>query len=160
MPVRIGKQHKGAIIAVQDTDGCLARHGGRKSKEAGSVRSVRVLLVDDFQPFRALLRSILGKRPELVVVGEASNGLQATQKARKLRPDLILLDIVMPRLGGIDAAKRIREIAPHSAILFVSIEEDPDFVQAAMDAGARGYIPKRDVQSKLLPAIDALHLND
>lgn len=116
--------------------------------------------MDDFEPWRTYLRSVLVKRPELEVAGEAADGLQAIQKARELQPDLILLDIIMPRLGGIEAAQRIRQIAPHSAILFVSIEEGADFVQAAMDAGARGYIPKREVESKLLAAIDALHLND
>lgn len=124
------------------------------------MRPIRVLLVDDFEPWRTCLRSLLGRRPELEVVDESADGVQAIEKARELQPDLILLDIVMPRLGGIDAAQRIREIAPRSAILFVSIEEDAEFVQAAMDAGARGYIPKRDVRSKLLAAIDALHLSD
>lgn len=132
---------------------------GRRSKSERNVRPLRVLLVDDFEPWRTYLRSLLGTRPQLEVVGEAGDGVQAIEKAQELQPDLILLDIVMPRLGGIDAARRIREISPHSAMLFVSIEEGADFVQAAMDAGARGYVPKKDVQSKLLAAIDALHLS-
>lgn len=148
-----------AIIAEENPGGCLGRDGKHRREKVRN-RPIRVLLVDDFEPWRTYLRSVLVKRPELEVAGEAADGLQAIQKARELQPDLILLDIIMPRLGGIEAAQRIRQIAPHSAILFVSIEEGADFVQAAIDAGARGYIPKREVESKLLAAIDALHLND
>ena len=104
------------------------------------------------------MRSLLEERPELEVVGEAVDGVEAVEKAHDLQPDLILLDVAMPKLNGIEAAKRIREIAPRSAILFVSIEQSSDFVEAAMSAGACGYILKSDVPSKLLPTIRALHL--
>jgi len=91
-------------------------------------------------------------------VGEAIDGLDAVEKAQELQPDLILLDISMPRLNGIEAAERIRAVSPQSKILFVSAERSAYFAEAAITAGAQGYIPKADVKSKLLPAVDALRL--
>ena len=118
----------------------------------------RILLVDDSEPWRIALRSLLHERPGLRVVGEAVDGLEAVEKAQELQPDLVLLDIGMPRMNGVEAAKRIREVAPQSKMLFVSIEQSADFVEAALSTGAQGYIPKADVGSKLLPAIDDLRL--
>jgi DNA-binding NarL/FixJ family response regulator len=115
-------------------------------------------LADDFEPWRVLLRSLLQQRPELKVVGEAADGLEAVEKAQKLQPDVILLDISMPRLNGIEAAKRIRAVAPKSKILFVSVERSADFAEAAIAAGAQGYISKANVEAELLPALDALRL--
>jgi DNA-binding NarL/FixJ family response regulator len=119
---------------------------------------IRILLADDFEPWRNYLRSLLQRRPELKVVGEAIDGLDAVEKAQELQPDLILLDIIMPRLNGIEAAERIRAVAPQSKILFVSVERSADFAEAAIAAGAQGYIPKAEVESKLLAAVDALRL--
>jgi DNA-binding NarL/FixJ family response regulator len=115
-------------------------------------------LADDFEPWRVYLRSLLQRRSELKVVGEAIDGLDAVEKAQELQPDVVLLDISMPRLNGLEAAERIRAIAPLSRILFVSVERSADFAEAAIAAGAKGYIPKADVESKLLPALDALRL--
>jgi DNA-binding NarL/FixJ family response regulator len=122
------------------------------------VRCFRILLVDDFEPWRIYLRSLLQERPGLKVVGEAVDGLEAVAKAQELQPDLVLLDISVPRMNGIEAAKRIREVAPQSKILFVSIELSADLEEAALSTGAQGYIPKVEVGSKLLPAIDDLFL--
>jgi len=118
----------------------------------------RILLVDDSEPWRIYLRSLLHERPELKVVGEAVDGLEAVEKAQELQPDLVLLDIGIPRMNGIEAAKRIREVSPQSKMLFVSIERSADFVEAALSTGGQGYIPKADAGSKLLPAIDELFL--
>lgn len=117
---------------------------------------IRILLADDFEPWRIYLRSLLQRRSELNVVGEAIDGLDAVEKAQALQPDVILLDFSMPRLNGLEAAKRIRVAAPQSKVLFVSLGRDDDLVEAAIKAGAVGYIPKADVESKLLPLLDAL----
>jgi DNA-binding NarL/FixJ family response regulator len=116
----------------------------------------RILVVDDFAPWRSYLRSILGECRQVNVVGEAADGLEAVQKVDELRPDLILMDIALPGLNGIEAAKRIRGNAPNSKILFLSVEASQDFVEAALAAGGCGYIVKTEVRSKLLPAIHRL----
>jgi DNA-binding NarL/FixJ family response regulator len=120
------------------------------------VSSVRVLVVDDYEPFRRFVCSTLGKRLELQIVAEVSDGLQAIQKAEQLRPDLIVLDIGLPSLNGIDAARRIRKVSPESKILFVSQESSNDVVQEALSSGALGYMVKTHARSELLPAVEAV----
>jgi len=117
---------------------------------------VRVLAVDDFESFRRFAASQLGKRPELRIVGEASDGSEAVQKAEELQPDLILLDIGLPKLNGIEAARRIRKCSPASKILFLSQDSSIETVQAALETGAVGYIVKSDGGRELLPAVDAI----
>jgi len=118
--------------------------------------SSHILVVEDFEPFRRLVCSTLGKRPELQVIGEASDGLEAVQKTEELRPDLILLDIGLPTLNGIEAARRIRKLAPESKILFVSQESSADVVQEALSLGAAGYVLKAQDGTGLLAAVDAV----
>jgi|HubBroStandDraft_1064217.scaffolds.fasta_scaffold36407_3 DNA-binding NarL/FixJ family response regulator len=120
------------------------------------VSAVRVLVVDDYEPFRRFVCSTLGKRPELQIVAEVSDGLQAIQKAEQLRPDLIVLDIGLPSLNGIGAARRIRKVSPDSKILFVSQESSNDVVQEALSSGARGYMVKTHARSELLLAVEAV----
>ena len=120
------------------------------------MSSVRVLVVDDFEPFRRFVRSTLTQRPNLQVIGEASDGLEAVQKTEALKPDLILLDIGLPRLNGIEAGRRIRQLSPKSKIVFVSQESAPDIVQEALDSGASGYVWKTRSTTDLLAAIDAV----
>jgi DNA-binding NarL/FixJ family response regulator len=117
---------------------------------------VRVLVVDDYEPFRHFVLATLQTRPELQVVGEASNGLEAVQKAEELQPHLILLDIGLPALNGIDAAHRISALLPDTVILFVSQNNDADVVAAALSNGAKGYVLKLDANRELLPAVDAV----
>jgi len=118
--------------------------------------SIRVLVVDDFEPFRRVVCSTLRNGLELQNVVEASDGLEAVELARALQPDLVLLDIGLPKLNGIDAARRIRELAPKSKILFVSQESSVDVVQQAFSVGASGYVVKVDVGSELPTAVKAV----
>jgi DNA-binding NarL/FixJ family response regulator len=117
---------------------------------------IRILVVDDFEPWRRFVLSVLKKRPELQVIFEASDGLEAVQKAEELRPDLILLDIGLPRLNGIEATRRIRKVAPDSKILFVSQESSAELAQEALRLGAWGYVIKAHAGRELLPAIEAV----
>jgi DNA-binding NarL/FixJ family response regulator len=118
--------------------------------------SVRVLVVDDYEPFRRFVCSTLRTRPELQVIGEASDGLEAVQKAEELQPDLIVLDIGLPTLNGIEAARRIRKLCPESKILFISQESSADVVQEALSLGALGYVVKAHAGSDLLTAVEAV----
>jgi DNA-binding NarL/FixJ family response regulator len=119
---------------------------------------VRVLVVEDFKPFRRLICSMLTKMPELQIVGEASDGLEAVQKARELRPDLILLDIGLPTLDGIEAARRIRALSAESKLIFVSQQSNPEVVQEAVNLGALGYVVKTRIARDLLPSVEAVIL--
>ena len=106
--------------------------------------SVKVLVVEDSEPFRKFIRSTLGKRPELQIVGEVSDGLEAVHKAEELQPDLIVLDIGLPSLNGIEAARRIRKLSTKSKILFLSQESSADVVQEALEHG-RGRLCRQVV---------------
>jgi two-component system nitrate/nitrite response regulator NarL len=114
------------------------------------------LVVDDYKPFRQFVCLRLESRPDLQVIGEASDGLEAVEKAQALKPDLILLDIGLPSLNGIDAAHRISLLIPTATILFVSQISDADVVEGALSNGAKGYVWKQDAAIDLLPAVDAV----
>ena len=118
--------------------------------------TIRILLVDDYERWRRWVCSTLQKRSEFQLVGEASDGLDAVQKAQQLQPDLILLDIGLPMLNGIEAARRIREVSCTSKILFVSENRSPEVAQKALSDGAGGYVIKSDAASELLPAVKAI----
>ena len=117
---------------------------------------MHVLVVDDFAPFRRVICSTLAQQPHLRIVGEAADGLEAVQKAQELQPDLILLDIGLPKLNGIVAAGRIRRLVPTAKIIFVSQNSDVEIVQAAFSDGANGYILKAQVGRELVPAVKAV----
>jgi len=114
---------------------------------AGTGKSVRVLLVDAYRPWQEFVSTTLRNVPELEIVGKASDGLEAVQQAQQLQPDLILLDIGLPTLNGIAAARRIREVSPASKILFV---------EEALSTRAGGYVVKSDAAGELLPAVKAV----
>ena len=120
------------------------------------ISSSRVLVVEDSEPFLKFICSALGKRPELQIVGEVTDGLQAVQKAEELQPDLVVLDIGLPSLNGIEVARRVRKVSPKSKILFVSQESCADVVQEALGTGAHGYIVKTDAGRELLKAVDSV----
>jgi DNA-binding NarL/FixJ family response regulator len=117
---------------------------------------IRVLIVDDYEDWRRKVRQLLQERPELQVICEVSDGLEAIQEAWELKLDLIMLDIGLPKLNGIEAARQIRQLSPSSKIIFLSQHNSVDVVQVALSAGAQGYVYKTDVQSDLLPAIEAV----
>jgi DNA-binding NarL/FixJ family response regulator len=120
------------------------------------VSVVRVLVVDDFEGFRDAISSMLSKSPNLQVVGEASDGLEAVHKAEKLQPDVILLDLGLPSINGLEAARRIHRLSPKSKIIFASLESSTEIVQEALRSGAHGYVIKTEMASQLLPAIEAV----
>jgi CheY-like chemotaxis protein len=120
------------------------------------VSVVRVLVVDDFAGFRDAICSMLRNRPDMLVVGEASDGLEAVRKAEDLQPDLIVLDLSMPKLNGLEATRRIRTLSPKSKIIIASLESSADFVQEALRSGAAGYVIKAELFNQLPPAIDAV----
>lgn len=121
-----------------------------------ATSSIRVLVVDDYEPFRRFACSILERSPSLQIIGEASDGLEAVQKAEQLQPDLVILDIGLPTLNGIEAARRIRKLCPGSRILFVSQESSADVMQAALSTGALGYVIKAHAGSELGAAVQAV----
>ena len=120
------------------------------------VSKVRVLVVDDFEAWRRFVCSTLQKNPELQVIGEASDGLEAVHRAKELQPDLIVLDLGLPKLNGIEAARQIRKLSPESKILFLTQESSADVVRAALDSGAQGYVLKARAGIDLLPAVKAV----
>jgi DNA-binding NarL/FixJ family response regulator len=113
-------------------------------------------VVDDYEPFRRFVRSRLSKRPDFEIVGEVSDGLEAVQKAQELNPDLILLDIGLPTLNGIEAARQMSKLAPESKIIFLTQENDSDVMQAALSNGAKGYVLKSDAERELEQALEAV----
>jgi DNA-binding NarL/FixJ family response regulator len=117
---------------------------------------MRILIADDYEGWRQQARSLLQAGPQWQVIAEASDGSETVQKAEELKPDLIVLDIGLPNLNGIEAARRIRELSPDSKIIFLSLYNSPDLVQAALSTGALAYVHKADAQSELLPAVDAV----
>jgi DNA-binding NarL/FixJ family response regulator len=121
---------------------------------------VRTLVVDDFASFRRRVCWVLEENPQVRVVCEAVDGLEAVQKAVEFQPDLILLDSDLPRLSGIEAARQIRKAAPRSKIIFLSQESEPDIVQDAFSLGARGYVIKADAARELLTAVKLVILGN
>lgn len=116
----------------------------------------RILIVDDFTPFLRVVRLILQIRDDLRIVGEASEGLEAVQKAKMLQPDLVLLDIDLPTINGIEVARRLREHAHRARVLFLSVETSSAVVTEALNIPVAGYISKLNIGTELLPAIEAV----
>jgi DNA-binding NarL/FixJ family response regulator len=129
-----------------------------QSKDDLREVSVRILLVDDFEPFLRFTALTLRKEPGFRIVGEALDGQEAVQKAKELKPDLVVLDIDLPKLNGIEAARQIRSVSPDSRILFLTGDDDPQIAQVALDTGARGYVVKLNAAAELLPAVKAVLL--
>jgi DNA-binding NarL/FixJ family response regulator len=117
---------------------------------------VRVLVVDDYAPFRQFVCSMLKGKAGLEVVGEAAHGLEAIRKAEELRPDLVILDLALPGLNGIQVARRLRQLFCECKIVVVTQESSAEVVQETLRVGALGYVLKVHAGSELLLAIDAV----
>lgn len=115
----------------------------------------RILLVDDFQRIRSGVRSLLSSE-SLEICGEAENGREAIERVRELHPDLVLLDIIMPVMNGIEAAQHIHQIAPSTKIVFFTIEDTPEAAAVARLLGADGLVPKSAAGSELIPTLRRL----
>jgi two-component system, NarL family, response regulator NreC len=120
------------------------------------MNNVRVLLADDHRLIRAGLRLLLEQQPEFTVVGEAGDGKQAVALAETLRPDAVVLDIGMPLLNGIEAARQIREALPETQVVMLSMHSDEGYVLRALKAGARAYLLKDSAEADLPRAIHAV----
>jgi len=122
------------------------------------VSIVRVLIVDDFDPWRVFVIQQLSQQPHMRVIECASDGLEGVQRAEELQPDLILLDVRIPKLNGIEVARKVRKLAPKARILFLSSNADPDVVRAAFCAGGGGYVLKADAGGGLSAGMEAVLL--
>jgi DNA-binding NarL/FixJ family response regulator len=119
-------------------------------------RPIRVFLVDDFSPFRDFLRTALEQMPDFEIVGEASDGIEAVRKIRELNPDLILLDVGLPNLSGIEVARQIQNFSAFSIILFVSQICDWDIIEHAFLNGGNGYLVKSDSATEFVTAVESV----
>ena len=129
---------------------------------AGGFRQlglVRILIVDDFEQWRRSIGSILAEDADLEVVGESADGMDAVQKSEKLQPDLVLLDIQLPKMNGLDAARQIRRVSPHTKILFLSSYRSLEIMREALKVGA-GFVVKADAGRDLLPIVRAVVRNE
>ena len=117
---------------------------------------LRVLIVEDYEPMRRYIASKVQGQPQLQIVAEVADGTEAVQKAEELQPDLILMDVGLPTLDGIEAARRIQKVSPKSKILFVTENRSLDIAEEALRSGGVGYVLKSDAGRDLLPAIEAV----
>ncbi len=116
---------------------------------------IKLLLVDDHQVVRTGLRMLLEGQPDMKIVGEADSGLQAIEKARQLSPDVVVMDITLPDISGIEATRRLKEELPGIAVVALTIHEDEQYFFEMLQAGASGYVPKRAAPEDLIASIRA-----
>ncbi len=119
-------------------------------------KTIRILLADDHALVRQGFRRILAAEPGMVIVGEAADGREAVELAEKLQPDVVVLDVIMPELNGIEAARRLAESAPRSRVLALSMHKDSVYVREILRAGARGYLLKDAFDHELIAAVRAV----
>ena len=123
---------------------------------SAEVKKIRILLADDHNVMRKGLRLLLESQPGFSVVGEASDGHQAVEQAEATKPDVVVLDIGMPRLSGTEAAQRIGELLPGTSVIILSMHSDEGYVMRALKAGAKGYLLKDAAEGDLVEAIRAV----
>lgn len=121
------------------------------------MATIHLLLVDDHEVVRSGLRMLLENEADLVIVGEASTGRQALEMVERLGPDVVIMDITLPDISGIDATRRIKESYPGAAVVALTIHEDQQYFFEMLQAGASGYVPKRAAPDDLITAIHAAH---
>lgn len=119
------------------------------------MTSVRVLVVDDHPLFRQGVLFTLGRQPDLMIVGEGENGRQAVEMAERLKPDVLLLDITMPEMDGLQAAAEVKRVSPHTNIVMLTASEEGDDLMTAMKAGAQGYVVKGAGAGEIVQAVMA-----
>jgi DNA-binding NarL/FixJ family response regulator len=120
------------------------------------VPVTQVLVVDDFLPWQSFIQKMLESEADLKIIATAADGLEAIQKAAELQPDVILMDVSLPKLNGFETTRHIRMLSPASLILFLSEHRGSDLIEAAFQAGALGYVLKADSNSDLLIGIRAI----
>lgn len=125
-----------------------------------STSAIRVLLAEDHSVVRTGLRLIIGSKEDMTVIGEAEDGLQAIQKAQELRPDVIVMDMTMPGLGGLEATRQIKRDLPDTHIIFLTIHDNEEYFFQAVQAGADGYLTKSSPAWEVLTAIRTVHQGD
>ncbi len=130
----------------------------KQEETIGIPSFVRILVVDDFAEWRHYVLEKLREDRSFEVVGVAADGLEAVLRAERMQPDLVLLDIGLPKLDGIEAARQMPTVPPDSTLIFQSHHNDPDLARAALSVGARGYVVKSDAGSELLPALQTVML--
>ena len=118
--------------------------------------TIRILLVDDHPIVRQGLKALLEGHSDWVVIGEAADGAEAVEKARNLNPDVMVLDVTMPRMNGVEACRLLRRQTPALEILFVTQHDSPQMMREALEAGARGYVVKSNAARDLLAAVEAV----
>lgn len=119
--------------------------------------TICILIADDHAVLRAGLRMLLDAEQDMKVVGEAQDGLEAVERARELQPDVALLDVTMPRAGGLEVLEEIRRVSPRTRVLMLTMHEDAEYLKKTLAAGGSGYILKRAADVELLTAIRAVH---
>jgi DNA-binding NarL/FixJ family response regulator len=128
----------------------------RLSEKDNDFMAVRILLVDDHPIVRQGLRTLLEGRSGWEVVGEASDGVEALDKVDSLQPDVVVLDVTMPRMNGLEACRLIQQKASGLEVLFVTQHDSPQMMREALNAGARGYVVKSNAARDLLDAVEAV----
>jgi two-component system, NarL family, response regulator NreC len=121
------------------------------------MSKIGILIVDDHGILRAGLRMLLNAQPDMEVIGEAMDGHEALWKAREMKPDVALMDITMPKTGGLQALEQLRQVCPHTRILVLTMHDDSAYARSVLAAGGLGYVVKRAVDSDLLAAIRAVY---
>lgn len=123
------------------------------------VSTTRILLVDDHEIIRKGLRSVLEARRDWEIIGEATTGRDAVKKVEELKPDVVVMDISMPEMNGLEAVRQIVKLVPRTEVLVLTMHESEDLVREVLEAGARGYLLKSDASRQLISAIEALRVH-